>query len=80
MATRKKNMKFEEAIQRLEEIVNVIEDDSLSLEESIKIFQEGMELAAICNKKLDEAERRISVIMKGENNNLTEEDFIPEEE
>ena len=31
MATRKKNMKFEEAIQRLEEIVNVIEDDSLSL-------------------------------------------------
>jgi exodeoxyribonuclease VII small subunit len=80
MATRKKNVKFEDAIQRLEEIVREIEDNGLSLEESIKIFQEGMELAAACNKKLDEAERKISVIMKGEEGSLVEEDFVPEEE
>lgn len=80
MATRKKNVKFEDAIERLEFIVREIEKDDLSLEESIKIFQEGMELAAACNRKLDEAERKISIIMKGEEGEILEGDFIPEEE
>lgn len=80
MATRKKNIRFEDAIQRLEEIVREIESSDLSLEESIKMFQEGMELAAVCNQRLDDAERKISIIMKGEDGKLIEGDFIPEEE
>lgn len=80
MATRKKNVKFEEAVQRLEEIVREIEDSDLSLEESIRIFKEGMELAAVCNQKLDEAEKKISIIMKGEEGRVVEGDFTPEEE
>lgn len=80
METEKKELKFEDAIKRLEEIVNLMEDDKLSLEESLKIFQEGMELSYYCNKKLDEAEKKISIITKGAQGELLEEDFTPGEE
>lgn len=80
METEKKGLKFEEAIKRLEEIVNLMEDDKLSLEDSLKIFQEGMELSYYCNKKLDEAEKKISTITKGVQGELFEEDFTPGEE
>ncbi|MCX7951179.1 MAG: exodeoxyribonuclease VII small subunit [Clostridiales bacterium] len=81
MARVKKNeYTFEEAIKRLEEIVSEIEDKDLSLEESILKFKEGMELASLCNKKLDEAERKINILIKGENGELTEEEFAAQEE
>lgn len=80
MATRKKEVNFEGAMERLEEIVSKMENHELSLEESIKIFQEGIELVAACNKKLDEAERKISVIMKNAEGKLIEGDFEPQEE
>jgi exodeoxyribonuclease VII small subunit len=80
MAARKKDMNFEGAMERLEQIVGNMESQDLSLEESIKIFQEGMELIAACNKKLDEAERKISVIVKNAEGKLIESDFEPQEE
>lgn len=80
MATRKKEMKFEEAILRLEEIATAMESKSLSLEESLKIFQEGMDIALLCNKKLGEAEKRIDVIVKNSKGSLVEEEFKPKEE
>lgn len=81
MARVKKNeYTFEEAIKRLEEIVSEIEDKDLSLEESILKFKEGMELASLCNKKLDEAERKINILIKGENGELIEEEFAAQEE
>lgn len=64
MPTKKNNVKFEDAVIRLEEIVGNLEKSDLSLEDSIKMFQEGMELAALCNTKLDEAEKKINTIMK----------------
>lgn len=73
-------MTFEEAIKRLEEIVYEIEDKNLSLEDSILKFKEGMELANFCNKKLDEAERKINVLIKNEEGELVEEDFEFKEE
>ncbi|GFR34270.1 exodeoxyribonuclease VII small subunit [Thermobrachium celere] len=81
MARIKKNdLTFEEAIKRLEEIVYEIEDKNLSLEETISKFKEGMELANLCNKKLDEAERRINVLLNGDNGELIEEKFTVEVE
>ncbi len=80
MAAGKKELKFEDAIKRLEEIVKQMEGGELSLEESIKVFQEGMELAGYCNKKLDEAETKINVIAKGLQGEMIEEDFTPREE
>ena len=80
MAARKKEIKFEESINRLEEIVEKMESEELSLEESINIFKEGMDLVANCNAKLDEAEKKISIIMEGRNNTTKEEKFSLQEE
>lgn len=58
--------KFEEAMLKLEEIVRKLEGGDLTLEESIKVFEEGIRLSGLCSRKLDEAERRIEVLLKGE--------------
>jgi exodeoxyribonuclease VII small subunit len=58
--------KFEEALTKLEEIVKKMESGDLTLEESLKSFEEGVRLSRFCAKKLDEAERRIEVLLKNE--------------
>lgn len=58
--------KFEEALKKLEEIVKKMESGDLTLEESLKSFEEGVGLSRFCAKKLDEAERRIDVLLKNE--------------
>ena len=56
--------KFEDAMARLEEIVQSLERGELSLEESIKAFEEGMKLAKFCSQKLEEAEKKVSILLK----------------
>jgi exodeoxyribonuclease VII small subunit len=80
MEAGRKKLTFEEAVKRLEEIVVEMEKEDMPLEKSIKLFQEGMELAGICNLKLDEAERKISIVMKNTQGMITEEEFNPGEE
>jgi Exodeoxyribonuclease VII small subunit (EC 3.1.11.6) len=58
--------KFEEALKELEEIVRKMESGDLTLEESLKSFEEGVRLSRFCSKRLDEAERRIEVLLKNE--------------
>ncbi|MBE9546634.1 MAG: exodeoxyribonuclease VII small subunit [Proteobacteria bacterium] len=58
--------KFEEALKKLEEIVRKMESGDLTLEESLKSFEEGVSLSRFCAKKLDEAERRIDILLKNE--------------
>jgi exodeoxyribonuclease VII small subunit len=55
---------FEKALNRLEEIVGKLESGDLSLDESLKIFQEGIELSRYCTKKLSEAESRVKKLVK----------------
>jgi exodeoxyribonuclease VII small subunit len=55
---------FEVSMQRLEEIVNQLDSGKLSLEESIKIFEEGIELSKFCSDKLNQAEKKIKTLMK----------------
>lgn len=57
---------FEDAIGRLEEIVRNMESAELTLEESLKLFEEGIKLAQFCTKKLDETEQRIELLLKDE--------------
>lgn len=59
-----KDIKFEKAMGRLEEIVQALEKGELSLEESLKIFEEGIRLSQVCMAKLDEAEKRVEILMK----------------
>jgi exodeoxyribonuclease VII small subunit len=58
--------KFEEALGRLEDIVRKMEAGDMTLEESLKAFEEGIKLARLCSRKLDEAERRVEVLIKQE--------------
>lgn len=66
---------FEEAICQLEQIVSKLEKGDISLEESIGSFQEGIELSRYCAAKLDEAEKKISILLQDEEGNLVEKDF-----
>ena len=57
-------MKFEDAIEKLEKIVTELEEGGLPLEELLKKFEEGIKLSRFCSKKLKEAEKRIEVLTK----------------
>jgi exodeoxyribonuclease VII small subunit len=69
------DMTFEEALQRLEQVVDTLEAGSLSLEDSLKAFEEGVLLARRCAKYLEEAERRIELLTKDESGLLRTEPF-----
>ena len=58
----KKEIKFEEALEKLVEINEKLESDEISLEDSVKLFKEGLELSKLCQKKLDEAKLEIEKI------------------
>ncbi len=64
MPAKKEYKDFESALGRLEEIISGLESGELSLEDSIKLYTEGVEIAGICNKKLTEAEGQISRLTK----------------
>lgn len=55
---------YEQAVKRLEEIVNLLEKNEATLDESMKLFEEGTNLAAFCNKKLSEAKQKITIVSK----------------
>jgi len=57
-------IKFEEALKKLEKIINELESGELSLDESLKKYQEGIELARTCNQKLDSAKKKIDLLSK----------------
>lgn len=61
---------FEEALQKLEEIVSRLENGDIPLEESINIFKEGVELTKFCKEKLNEAETQLKKLVKDENGNF----------
>ncbi|MFA0753422.1 MAG: hypothetical protein IMHGJWDQ_001197 [Candidatus Fervidibacter sp.] len=55
-------MTFEEALSRLEEIVRQLESGELTLDETVRLYEEGQRLLAFCQRKLADAEKRIKVI------------------
>ena len=55
---------FEEALEALESIVERLEKGELSLEESLKLYEEGIRLSRLCHGKLEEAEGKIEVLLK----------------
>ncbi|MBA3038036.1 MAG: exodeoxyribonuclease VII small subunit [Desulfobacterium sp.] len=71
-------MIFETAMNQLEQIVNELESGNLSLEDSIKKFEEGIKLSKFCSAKLDETEKKITILLKEQDGNITEREFSPE--
>ena len=58
--------KFEEALKKLEEILRKMEAGDMTLEESLKAFEEGIRLSRLCAERLDEAERRVDMLIKAD--------------
>jgi len=75
----KKELSFEELIKKLEKITEELENGDLSLDETVNKFEEGIKISKQCSKTLEEAEKRITILLK-EGDNIKEENFIQEEE
>ena len=58
-----KNINLEDAFNQLSDIVNEIEQDNLSLDRTMELFEEGMLLTRICQKKLKKAEERVKILL-----------------
>jgi len=69
--------KFEDALSKLEKIVSRLEEGEIPLEESLKLFEEGIRLSRFCNQKLDEAEKKVEILLKGKNGLLKAHPFDP---
>ncbi|MBI5905938.1 MAG: exodeoxyribonuclease VII small subunit [Deltaproteobacteria bacterium] len=64
MAGKGKEPAFEEALKQLEAVVARLESGEAPLEESIRLFEEGMRLSGVCRKRLDEADRKIDLLLR----------------
>ncbi len=69
---------FEEQIEQLEKIINELENGNLNLDDSVVKFEEGMKISKECNKMLENAEKKISILLNDENGEMKEEDFKTE--
>ena len=74
----KKEDNFEDLMKDLESITNKLENENLSLDESVELFEKGMEISKKCNKKLEDAEKKITILLN-ENGKIKEESFTAEE-
>ena len=69
---------LETALKRLEEIVALMDSDSLELETAIRLFQEGMQLTKFCREQISQAEQKISKLVEESEGDLRLEDFQDE--
>lgn len=66
---------FEESMKQLERIVQELETGDLPLEKAITKFEEGMKLSKLCSEKLDETEKKISILLQNNAGHIAEEPF-----
>ena len=69
---------FEKNLERLDSIVQQLEDADLPLEKAIQLYEEGMRLSEVCQKQLDEAEGRVEILMKKAGGKISAEPFEAE--
>ena len=74
----KKDMTFEDAIRELEKIATSLENEKIDLDESLKLYEEGVKLVRYCNKLIESAERKIKVLSLSSDGELEEKDFQSE--
>ena len=70
-SSRKKKETFESSLNRLEKIVQQMEEGNLALEESLKLYEQGVALTRLCSQKLEEAEKRIEILTRDEQGCVT---------
>jgi len=72
-------MKFEEALKKLEKIVGDLEDGNLSLDEAMEKYEEGIRLSRMCSKKLEVAKKKVEILLKSEDGSVELKDFDEKE-
>jgi exodeoxyribonuclease VII small subunit len=65
-----KQQKFEDSLKKLEQIVSDLESGDLPLDDSLKLFEQGIKLVKVCQKKLEEAEQKVEILLKDEEGNI----------
>lgn len=73
-------VKFEEALKKLEKIVEDLEKGELSLDEALKKYQEGVELSRLCSVRLESAKKKIDTLIKNKKGEFELKPFEPEED
>ena len=73
----KKELSFEEALARLEEIVALLDSGNAPLDQSLALFEEGASLVKLCSAKLDNVEQRVKILVEGKGGEQVENDFKP---
>jgi len=71
---------FEQSLKQLEQIVHDLEEGNLPLEKAIKKFEDGIKLSKYCSDKLDETEKKITLLLKEQNGKITEKPFDHQDE
>lgn len=74
-----KKIAFEDALQRLDELAAMLENGKAPLDESLKIFEEGVKLVRECKKQLDEAEQKVKLLVENRDGTVDEKDFDTED-
>jgi exodeoxyribonuclease VII small subunit len=69
---------FEESLKKLETIVDQLEKGDLALEDSLKLFEEGVGLSSACKQELDAAEGKVQLLVKQRDGSLKQEPFLTE--
>ena len=72
----KKDMNFEEAMEKLEEAVNTLESGKLSLDRAIEVYEEAVGLIKVCHGKLEDAKQRVRILTEGADGTVSDADFI----
>jgi exodeoxyribonuclease VII small subunit len=67
--------RFEDTFKKLETIVTKLENGDLPLEESMKLFEEGMRLSRVCSQKLNEVQKKVELLMKSEDGGFQAQPF-----
>ena len=73
-------MTFEKAMTALEQIVKELETGDLPLEKAFEKFEEGVKLSTFCSEKLNETEKRVTLLLKDQKGDVLEQPFLPEDE
>ena len=74
-----KNMKFEEAMLKLEESVRLLEGGTLSLDESIEKYEEALKYVRICNDTLEKAEQKVRILTESADGSISDRPFDQDE-
>ncbi len=75
-----KEPSFEEALARLEEIVQELEEGEAELDRTLSLFEEGVKLSKLCHKRLESAEKKIELLVKKEGGRLARKEFEDQED